>query len=197
MGIPMIEESLHSLDVGSSACRHAGKPAARCTFAMRTAFHVYRLPISPFPKPRTKLSSLGSPPKLRPTIGSMTPFGAMMTGVEIHAQAYETISRGQFLTPASPTAVVAVCLLFTIAAGVIFAFLSGWPAYLLAFALVVGAHSTPHVAFAKDSIFPYLAPVWAAWLSVFAAAAWQYFVVRGNCENPNPIKRDISKLSIL
>ena len=71
-----------------------------------------------------------------------------------------------------------VCLLLTIAAGSIFAFLSGWTAYILAFVLLVVAHLTPHIAFANGSIFPYLAPVWAAWLSVFPAAAWQYFVVR-------------------
>jgi signal transduction histidine kinase len=44
--------------------------------------------------------------------------------------------------------------------------------------LVAIAHATPHVAFANGVIFPYLAPLWAAWLSVFTAASWQYFVVR-------------------
>ncbi|HYI97860.1 MAG TPA: CHASE2 domain-containing protein [Bryobacteraceae bacterium] len=108
----------------------------------------------------------------------MTPFGTMMTGVEIHAQTYETITRGKFLTPASLTAVALVCLFLTIAAGAIFATLSGWPAYGLAAFPIVAAHLTPHLAFANGIIFPYLAPVFAAWLSVFLAASWQYFIVR-------------------
>lgn len=108
----------------------------------------------------------------------MTPLGGMMSGVEIHAQAYETLSRGSYLTPASLSLVAAVCLLLIAGAGCIFAFLSGWPAYGVAAALLLAAHLSPHIAFANGKIFPYLAPVWAAWLSVFAAAAWQYFVVR-------------------
>jgi signal transduction histidine kinase len=108
----------------------------------------------------------------------ITPQGQAMTGVEIHAQAYETLTGAKFLQPAALSSVAAACLLLTIAAGCIFALLSGWPAYLLAAALLVVAHGTPHVAFAQGSIFPYLAPVWAAWLSVFAAATWQHFVVR-------------------
>jgi signal transduction histidine kinase len=108
----------------------------------------------------------------------ITPQGQAMTGVEIHAQAYETLTGAKFLRPASLSSVAAICLLLTISAGLIFAALSGWPAYLLAAVLLVVAHVTPHVAFARGSIFPYLAPVWAAWLSVFAAATWQHFVVR-------------------
>jgi signal transduction histidine kinase len=108
----------------------------------------------------------------------MTPMGDMMSGVEMHAQAYETLSRDRFLTPAPLSSVALICLLLTVAAGAIFAFLSGWPAYLCAAVLLILAHAAPHVAFANGSVFPYLAPVWAAWLSVFAAAAWQYFVVR-------------------
>src|SRR5213076_1875313 len=59
-----------------------------------------------------------------------------------------------------------------------FAFLSGSTAYVLGFVLLVIAHLTPYMAFAQGWIYPYLAPVLAAWLGVFSAAAWQYFVVR-------------------
>ena len=62
--------------------------------------------------------------------------------------------------------------------GLIFAFLSGSIAYIVAFVLLGPRASHAHIAFAQGTIFPYSAPVWAAWLSVLAAAAWQYFVVR-------------------
>jgi signal transduction histidine kinase len=102
----------------------------------------------------------------------------MMSGVQIHAQAFETLASGRFLHPASNTAVILMCLFFTAAAGLTFAFLSGWAAYGVAASLLCMAHVVPHVAFSSNIILPYLAPVWSAWLSVAAAGSWQYFVVR-------------------
>jgi signal transduction histidine kinase len=178
IGGPMIEESLHSLDVGPTSIP-ARRDTNRALF-IRYSEGIPRVSASQrsFPEAKDKVVFIGVTAQTAARDRLMTPFGTMMTGVEIHAQAYETISRGQFLTPASPTAVAAVCLLLVFGAGATFAFLSGWSAYLLAFALLIAAHMTPHLAFANGTIFPYLAPVWAAWLSVFAAAAWQYFVVR-------------------
>jgi signal transduction histidine kinase len=108
----------------------------------------------------------------------MTPLGRMMSGVEIHAQAYETLVNRQFMVPAPPSVLVALCLIFTIAAGLIFSALSGWRAYFAAACVLAAAHATPHLAFARGYVFPYLAPIWSAWLPVVTAAAWQYFAVR-------------------
>ncbi|MGH9629873.1 MAG: CHASE2 domain-containing protein [Bryobacteraceae bacterium] len=108
----------------------------------------------------------------------MTPYGMMMSGVEIHAHAFETMVSGLFLREASNVAVVAGCLLITAAAGLTFAFLSGWAAYAVGGALVFAAHVLPHAAFSQNVIFPYLAPVLAAWLSTVSAASWRHFVVR-------------------
>ena len=41
----------------------------------------------------------------------MTPFGRMMTGVEIHAQAFETLMDGRFLKPAGNLTVHGLCTL--------------------------------------------------------------------------------------
>lgn len=108
----------------------------------------------------------------------VTPLDTMMSGVEIHAQAFETITGREFLRPASVSLVVTVCLLFTAVSGLVFAYLTGWPAYLTGIGVLAIAHVTPHLAFSRGIILSYLAPVWAAWLSAVAAAAWQYFVVR-------------------
>jgi signal transduction histidine kinase len=177
-GAPVIEESLHSLDVGATSIP-ARRDTDRALFIRYTEGIPRISALDPsFAQAAGKVVFIGITAQTAARDRLMTPFGTMMTGVEIHAQAYETLSRGQFLTPASPTSVAAVCLLLSAAAGAIFAFLSGWPAYLTASAVLVAAHATPHMAFAKGSVFPYLAPVLSAWLSVFAAAAWQYFVVR-------------------
>jgi signal transduction histidine kinase len=108
----------------------------------------------------------------------MTPLGFMMSGVEIHAQAFETLMSGRFLETAGAATVILLCLMFTIAAGAAFALLSGWAAYAVGGAVLLLAHATPHIAFGQGVILPYLTVVWAAWLTVTVAASWQHFVVR-------------------
>jgi signal transduction histidine kinase len=173
-----VEESLDALAVGNIVIP-ARRETSRAMY-IRYAPGIPQISVSAksFPEARDKVVFLGVTAQTAARDRLMTPLGDMMSGVEIHAQAYETLAQGRFLIPASLTAVAIVCLALTMAAGAIFAFLSGSAAYILAFVLLIIAHLTPHIAFANGSIFPYLAPVWAAWLSVFAAAAWQYFVVR-------------------
>ena len=108
-----------------------------------------------------------------------TPYGqGRIPGVEVHAQLFETLERGQFLTDASNLAVLGFSLAVGVLAGLIFAFLAGWPAYLSAGALLVAAHFTPFVAFRQGIVFPYFAPLASAWLTCAAAASYQHFVVR-------------------
>lgn len=110
----------------------------------------------------------------------MTPYsyGLPMPGVEIHANAYETLARGRFLTDSSPLTMLAVCLAALVATGAIFWYLAGWPAYAVAAVLLAAVHALPAVLFARDVVFPFFAPLATAWLSVGVAASYQYFVVR-------------------
>ncbi len=108
----------------------------------------------------------------------VTPLDRMMSGVEIHAQAFETILGRDFLTPASLTLVVVVCLMFVTISGTVFSALTGWSAYASAAVILAGAHALPYIAFRNGIILPYLATLFAAWLSTVGAAAWQYFVIR-------------------
>ncbi|HET8547027.1 MAG TPA: CHASE2 domain-containing protein [Bryobacteraceae bacterium] len=109
----------------------------------------------------------------------MTPLGPpMMAGVEIHANAFETLAAQAFIRRAPLSWSVTVSVLLVVAAGLVFAFLSGWPAYLAGSAIVAVSHTIPHVAFSRGVLFDYVMLAAAAWLSVGTAAAWQYFVVR-------------------
>jgi signal transduction histidine kinase len=101
-----------------------------------------------------------------------------MSGVEIHAQAYETIIGREFLTPAPLVGVIAVCAALVLMSGLTFTLLNGWPAYAAAGGVLLVGHAIPHIAFQQGIVLPYLATVWAAWLSAVTAASWQYFVVR-------------------
>ena len=108
-----------------------------------------------------------------------TPYGqARIPGVEVHAQLFETLERGRFLTDASTSSVLGFCLLSGILAGLVFALLSGWPAYLAAGALLIAAHVTLFLLFREGVVFPYFAPLASAWLASVTAASYQHFVVR-------------------
>ncbi len=106
-----------------------------------------------------------------------TPF-SKISGVEANAEAFETLRRGRFLTPASNLAVLGVCAAVAILAGLIFAFLPGLPAWLSGGALLAGAHGLLFALFRQGVLFPWFATLSSTWLTIAGAASYQYFVVR-------------------
>jgi signal transduction histidine kinase len=110
----------------------------------------------------------------------MTPVsnGLPMPGVEIHANAFETLARGRFLSEATATGMLAACLVAVLAAGAVFWFLSGWPAYAAGAGLLAAAHAAPALLFSRDLVFPFFAPAASAWLAIAVSASYQHFVVR-------------------
>ena len=108
-----------------------------------------------------------------------TPFGqGRIPGVEVHAQLFETLERGKFLTNASNLAVLSFCVAVGVLAGLIFALLSGWLAYTAAGVLLIAVPAIPFLLFRQGVVFPLFAPSASAWLTAFAAASYQHFVVR-------------------
>ena len=107
----------------------------------------------------------------------MTPFGEM-PGVRVHAQVFETLERGRFLTDASNLAVLGFCILVGVLMSLIFARFSGWIAYAAAGSLLIAVHLLPFVFFWQGIVFPYFAPLAAGWLTAASAASYQHFVVR-------------------
>ncbi len=109
----------------------------------------------------------------RPT----TTFGNEIPGVEMHAHIYETIARNRFLVDAREYVVFFACAAIAAIAGLIFGFRSGWQAYALGAVLIAASVALPWELFQHDIIFPVLAPILVAWLSVIGAATFQYFFV--------------------
>jgi signal transduction histidine kinase len=108
-----------------------------------------------------------------------TPRSAIpMSGVEVHANAYETISQRRFLTSAPAWSVVAFCILLTAAVGLTFGFLSGWWENGVALGILAVTLAVPYAAFTQSTVFPFSPGVFSAWLSITAAAAWQHLYVR-------------------
>lgn len=109
-----------------------------------------------------------------PTPYSPTP----MAGVEILANAYETIAQQRFLTNAPAWSVVAFCILLAALVGVVFTWLSGWWPYIAALGILGAAHAFPYAAFTQNIVFPFSPGVSTAWLTFVTAAAWQHLFVR-------------------
>jgi signal transduction histidine kinase len=108
----------------------------------------------------------------------VNPYGQNVPGVAVHAHAFETMQRADFLRPASNLTPLAVSGLYALAAGLAFALVSGWASYVAAFALLAFAHILPVALFQQGTVFPYFGPVAVAWLSCIGAATFQYFFVR-------------------
>ncbi len=108
----------------------------------------------------------------------VTPLDDNLAGVEVHAQAYETLARGEFLTDVSNLAVVATCGALALIAGVAFWFLSGWLPYIAGLSVVGIAAFLPDLFFNQNLVFPLFAPMATAALSSVGAATYQHFVAR-------------------
>ncbi|MBZ5590686.1 MAG: CHASE2 domain-containing protein [Acidobacteriia bacterium] len=109
-----------------------------------------------------------------PTPYSPTP----MAGVEVLANAYETIAQQRFLTSAPAWSVVTLCMLLAAVVGVAFAWLSGWWSNLAALGVLAVAHAVPYAAFTRGAVFPFSPGASTAWLTIVTAAAWQHLYVR-------------------
>jgi signal transduction histidine kinase len=109
----------------------------------------------------------------------MTPSSSgVMAGVEMHANAYETIARQMFLVDASPLGVLAFCLALAAGAGLIYAFLSGRTANLAALFLVATSQAVPAAAFTRSIVWPWLPGTLSAGLALALAASWRHLLVR-------------------
>lgn len=110
----------------------------------------------------------------------VTPFGSAqpMPGVEIHASIYETLAQGFFLRRAGELDSVLVSLALVAMAGLAFQRLTGAAAYAAGAAILAMAHALPYAFYRSGIVFPFTAPLLAAWFSVAGASSYQYFSAR-------------------
>jgi signal transduction histidine kinase len=101
-----------------------------------------------------------------------------MPGVEIHAQAFETMAGREFLEDAPPVYGLAVSLLAGALLAAAFAFLEGWAAWAAVGAALAMVHAAPYAAFTRGMVLPPAGPYAAAWLSALACGSWKYLFVR-------------------
>jgi signal transduction histidine kinase len=104
--------------------------------------------------------------------------GQPMVGVAIHANAYETIAQGLFITDAPPLTVFLFSLVLVAGIGLTFRRLAPKVAFPIAACILLIAHITPYWLFTQRINFPFSTPVSAAWLTAFTAVIYQLVFVR-------------------
>ena len=112
----------------------------------------------------------------------MTPYsaGKPMPGLEIQANAFETMAQGRFITTAPDHLVVGFALLLAAASGLVFAFFPSWIGAALSVVILAVAHVTPYWAFTQESVFSFVAPVSTSWACLVTAGVYQYLTARRN-----------------
>jgi signal transduction histidine kinase len=110
----------------------------------------------------------------------MTPYsnGIVMPGIEMHANAYETIARSMFLVDTPLRIVVPVTFLFAICAGLAYALASGWVSNALIVAILLVSQFVPAIAFAHSNVWPWMPGTAAVLIAGATAAAWRHLLVR-------------------
>ena len=110
----------------------------------------------------------------------MTPYsnGVIMAGIEMNANAYETIARKMFLTDAPTLQVALLCLLLAVATGGPYLVGSGWTMNAATPAILLASQAVPAIAFAQSTVWPWLPGTLSAVFAIGASAAWRHFLVR-------------------
>jgi len=102
------------------------------------------------------------------------------TGLEIHAEAFETLDQGLFLTDARDDVVLLFSLGLAAAIGLAFRYLPGWRAYASGVLALLVVQLVPYVFFTHGRVFSFAMPASVAWLVFMTAAAHYHLVVRRN-----------------
>jgi signal transduction histidine kinase len=111
-----------------------------------------------------------------------TPYseGIPTSGIEINADAFETMAHGLFITDVSEVRAVLFAALLVAAAGLAFRYLPAWAAYVASLGIVAVGTLAPYLAFTQRQVLSFATSASAAWFGAITAAAYYHLVVRRN-----------------
>jgi signal transduction histidine kinase len=104
--------------------------------------------------------------------------GTPTSGMEINADAFETMASGQFIRDVDPLWVLLWALALVAASGAAFRYLPGWAAYAASVAILAAASAAPYVLFTHGRVLSFTTSASAAWFGAITAAAYYHLVVR-------------------
>ncbi len=109
----------------------------------------------------------------------LTPYSSQpMPGLEINANAFETIAQQRFITDAPAWVVLLLSISLAAALGLTFRYLAGWQANVAIAIILVAAHGAPYAFFTRAVVLPFTPIAASAWFTLIAAASWQHWIVR-------------------
>jgi len=100
-----------------------------------------------------------------------------MPGVEIHAQAFQTMESGKFLNDVPLSVSLAVALGLALTASLALGLIPGWTAWIVAGMVLALAHALPALALGRGQVLAPFALAAAAWVATLISAAHRYFFV--------------------
>ena len=106
-----------------------------------------------------------------------------LAGVEIHAQAFETMLAGEILEDAPLLWPVLLAFAGAGAIGLIFGVASPLWAYACGGAVVLQLHLAPWLTYRENIVLPAAAPMAAGWLAFLGAFSYRFFIVRRRLES--------------
>ncbi len=185
-GVDRIVETEDTLEVGTAVIPASRREARALRIRYLPKGAIERIPVKDLIENRAAADRLrgkvaflgvtvqGGPDRL------MTPYsaGEAMPGVEIHAQLYETLARGEFLrfTGLGPT--LGLALVLAAAMTACFHWLAGWRAAAAGFSLLLAAHAAPAAAFRAGWVLPAMPPVITAQFCFLGLGARHYLATR-------------------
>ena len=101
-------------------------------------------------------------------------------GIVIHADAFETMAHGAWITDVSDYWVILFSIGLLVASGLSFRYLPGWWAYLAGTLIVLASAVTPYIFFTYSRVFSFATPTAVASLATMTAAVYYHLVVRRN-----------------
>ncbi len=108
----------------------------------------------------------------------LNPYGVNVPGVEVHAHAFETMARGDFLRRAGNLAPLGFSILFAAGAGLAFALLLRLDGLRCRGGDRSDCTRRAHFVLRQGIVFPLFGPAAVAWLASAGAATYQHFFVR-------------------
>jgi signal transduction histidine kinase len=107
-------------------------------------------------------------------------FGRQTSGIDINAQAFETLAQGLFITDVSDLWVLLFSFGLVVVAGLAFRYLPGWQAYAASVLILAATGVAPYVFFTHRRVLAFSTPASAALFGTMTAAAYYHLVVRRN-----------------
>jgi signal transduction histidine kinase len=200
-GAPYVLESPGDLQVGGAIVPVPQK-ATGASGSVRDDSRIMRIRFVPFnmpPIPRIGMKALlDDPARARAFAGKvvfvgltaltevhdrlLTPIAPamQMSGIEVNANAFETMAQGLYITDVGDHWVLLFSLALAVAAGLAFRYLPGWWAYGGGLLVLAASNVAPYVFFVNRRVFSFATPASAAWFCTLAAAAYYHLVVRRN-----------------